>query len=270
MSNEPISALEEKTAYFSQLPFPTDQGAMARAPLTHTHSHYTSKLYTSTIGVNPLVAAASPILSLMGRLRSATHPYEISELYLDLIHEIKSFESHAQRLNYRAENILIARYLLTSTLDETILNTAWGKESEWEKHKLLMFFQQEEWGGERFFVILERLEEEPLFYVDLLELAYICLSLGFEGKFRYLERGHYPLNEISKNLFYKIQQIRHELKPDLNPKRLHSSATRIKVKSTLIPVKLFLLSAFFSLAVVGTSFTSQQWQQLIPFHFLAA
>ena len=208
MSNEQV-ILEEKNAYFSSTPFSLEQASAAPHSHSQTQTPYHSKLYTSKISVNPLLAAASPLLSIMGRLHSTAQPYDIAELYLDLIHEIKSFDSYAQRLNYRSETILVARYILTTTLDETILNTHWGKQSGWEKHKLLMFFQQEEWGGDRFFVILERLEEEPLFYIDLLELVYTCLSLGYEGKFLFQERGHHSLAEITEDLFYKIQQIRH-------------------------------------------------------------
>ncbi|MBI5448682.1 MAG: DotU family type IV/VI secretion system protein [Gammaproteobacteria bacterium] len=257
----------EKVA-FTQPTFSTQEETDSNyvSSLAHTHSHYHSKLYTSVVGVNPLIAAASPLLSLMGRLKSAAQFTDISELYLDLIHEIKSFESYAQRLNYRPETVLIARYILTATLDETILETDWGRENNWEKHKLLLFFQQEEWGGERFFVILERLEEEPALYIDVLELVYMCLSLGYEGKFRYQERGHLTLSDLLQDLFYKIYQVRRELKPDLNGKKplLLPKLAPTQTINVLIPVKLFCLSALFSLAVVGSSFTQQQWQHLNP------
>lgn len=267
MSRESAITLEEKPAYFSQFPFLVEQdAAKIQAPLVHTHSPYHSKLYTSAVSVNPLIAAASPILSLLGRLQTSPHPADIAELYLDLIHEIKSFESYAQRLSYRTETIFIARYMLAATIDETILNTSWGQESGWENHKILFFFQQEEWGGERFFVILERLQEEPLLYIDALELAYMCLSLGYEGKFRYQERGHLALDEIIKKLFFKISQVRDELKPDLNSPKLATLPKSQTVK-VLIPTKLFCLSTLFSLLIMGSAFTGQQWQQLNPLHY---
>src|SRR3990167_9014247 len=174
--NETITNLDEKNKKNEKKkPLPLSLGPLfleqtkaTRAPLVHTHSPYYSKLYTSNINVNSLLAAASPIFTLLGRVRILPQYTNPNELYLDFVHEIKAFESYAQRLNYRAENILVARYLLASTVDEVILNTHWGKESEWREHNLLMFFQQEDWGGNRFFVILERLEEEPLFYIDVL------------------------------------------------------------------------------------------------------
>ncbi|EKD75722.1 MAG: IcmH [uncultured bacterium] len=258
------TVLQEGTTYFAPTSFLIEQTASGtRVPLAHAHSQYNSKLYTPVISINPLIAAASPILSLIGRLRNAFISQDTAELYLDLIHEIKSFESYAQRLNYRAEIILIARYALSAMVDETLLHSTSGKEKEWEKHKLLLFFQQEDWGGDRFFIILERLEQDPLFYIDLLELTYLCLSLGYEGKFRYQERGHVELQKIINNLFDKIKKIRHELKPDFNSKKI-TLKQKPKVKEILIPIRLFIMSTCLSLILIGSSLSIEHWQHLNP------
>ena len=37
-------------------------------------------------------------------------------------------------------------------------------------------------GGERFFDILRNVEQDPVRFAAVLELMYLCLSLGFEGK----------------------------------------------------------------------------------------
>ena len=80
------------------------------------------------------------------------------------------------------EQVKIASYFLCSLIDETVLNTPWGNQSNWGHHSLLIQFHNEAWGGERFFQILDRLKQQPAQGLNLLELAYLCLSLGFEGK----------------------------------------------------------------------------------------
>src|SRR3990167_2355885 len=223
--SEVTTVLQEGATYFAPTSFLIDQTASgSRVPLAHAHSQYNSKLYTPVISINPLIAAASPILSLIGRLRNAF-------------------------------------------VDETWLHSTSGKEKEWEKHKLLLFFQQEDWGGERFFIILERLEQDPLFYIDLLELTYLCLSLGYEGKFRYQERGHLKLQEIINNLFEKIKQIRHELKPDFNSKRILVKQ-KTQVKEILIPIRLFIMSTCLSLILIGNSLSIEHWQHLNPLNIV--
>ncbi|WP_235378984.1 type IVB secretion system protein IcmH/DotU [Candidatus Coxiella mudrowiae] len=53
----------------------------------------------------------------------------------------------------------------------------------WRQIGLLKTFQGEMWDGERFFVILKRSAEELALHLDLLELGYLCLSLGYQGKY---------------------------------------------------------------------------------------
>jgi type VI secretion system protein ImpK len=41
---------------------------------------------------------------------------------------------------------------------------------------------REAWGGEKFFELLDRTSQDPARHIDLLELQYLCLALGFAGK----------------------------------------------------------------------------------------
>ena len=98
--------------------------------------------------------------------------------------------------------------------DEIILNTSWGKISNWERHKLLITFHSEQNGDERFFAILERIIEDPALHIDLLELLYLCLNYGFEGKYRYQENGKAMLETIIDRLFERIRYQRGDIKKD--------------------------------------------------------
>ena len=49
-------------------------------------------------------------------------------------------------------------------------------------------FHRETVGGDRFYDLLARLEQDPNTNIDLLEFLYMCLSLGFEGRLR-VENG---------------------------------------------------------------------------------
>ena len=220
MTEDFVSTINKtNTAFDAQANFiPLDQRPPS-APIIAQKTHYRSKVYTLRNGANPLISSASPLFSIANMLRRTTHYENLDTLYHHLIHEMHAFESQAQRLNYRPETILVTRYMLATFLDEIILNKPWGEEN-WKNHKLLMYFQQEDWGGDRFFVILDRLYEEPIPHIDLLELIYMILSLGYEGKFRYQDRGHVQLTIITENLFKKIQQYRLELRPNLHAERL--------------------------------------------------
>ena len=102
-------------------------------------------------------------------------------------------------------------------VDETVLNTPWGSQSKWQEDSLLSTFFNETWGGDRFFVILDRAKQQPGRNLALLELLFVCLMLGFQGKFHVLERGRARLDEVTDDLYQVIRAQRGEVDRDLSP-----------------------------------------------------
>ena len=112
---------------------------------------------------------------------------------------------------------MAARYVICTFLDETVLRTPWGSEGIWSTQSLLSTFHNETWGGEKFFLILDRMLQEPARNLDILELMYICLSLGFEGRFGVLDNGRTKLVEVQDNLFRTIRMQRGDFERELSP-----------------------------------------------------
>lgn len=166
---------------------------------------------------NPLIAAANPLLALIVQLRGTTdHPDPLGLQHV-VINGIKQFEEDAVRLGARGEDVRAARYVLCSVLDETVLGTPWGYESEWSTRSLLSIFHNETWGGEKVFLILDRVKQSPERYIDLLELIDVCLALGFEGRYRVMENGLYQFEEIRDDLLRIIRSYRGEPERALSP-----------------------------------------------------
>jgi len=97
-----------------------------------------------------------------------------------------------------------------------VLSTPWGMQSEWAAQTLLVQLHREAWGGEKFFDMLERISSDPQRHIDLMELQYACIALGFSGKFQVLERGQARLDEIQHELFRKIRAFRGTPEPELS------------------------------------------------------
>lgn len=167
-------------------------------------------------GANPLVQAAVPLLVLAGRLRGQIAQADIESLRRQAIQEIRTFEERARRAEVPAEDVLAARYALCTVLDEAVLNTPWGAQSNWAGQSLLVTFHREGSGGEKFFQILDRVSGEPQRYLALLELLYVCLALGFEGRYRLDERGAARLAEIRQTLYQRIAGLRDNVEPELS------------------------------------------------------
>jgi type IV/VI secretion system ImpK/VasF family protein len=189
--------------------------ALTHAPLTGPQAYYRSKVISSVNGINPLTAAATALITFVVQFQTTYTYFDSNKIYQDLVHEIRAFEAQAHTQGYRSEIILLARYILCSVLDEIILISPWGEQSQWYKHKLLSTFHGEDWGGERFFTILERLSADSAIHIDLLELIYICLSLGYAGKYRLSENNQTELDEIIEKLYQCIYYQRGDVRKDL-------------------------------------------------------
>ena len=168
-------------------------------------------------GLNPLVNAASTLLALLVKLRTTFSHNDVEGLFQRLSNEIKAFESRAKNDGERPEIVLAARYVLCAALDEAVLKTPWGSESAWTQRSLLNSFHNETGGGEKFFMILDRMKEMPVENLHMLELMYLCLSLGFKGKYDVLQNGRDHLENMRDELFQTIRSCRGEFERELSP-----------------------------------------------------
>lgn len=160
------------------------------------------------VGQNPLLVNAFSLLSLVSKLRTLPFHHAINELQEQLVGEIRSFEDRTRQQGSSQEQVKTAGYFICSLIDETVLNTPWGNQSNWGHHSLLIQFHNEAWGGERFFQILDRLKQHPAQNLNLLELSYLCLSLGFEGKYRVAGSGMREIEQLRQELFLLVQRIK--------------------------------------------------------------
>lgn len=165
--------------------------------------------------INPLVAAALPLLTIATQLREQPQSPELNFLHASLCQEVKAFEKKAKEANYRSPFILAARYFLCVFIDEVILTTSWGKHSVWQTEHLLNAFQGESFGGERFFTILERSALDHHQNIDLLELGYLCLSLGYEGIYKGKANGEQERARLLDRLYGLIRDTRGDFSKQL-------------------------------------------------------
>lgn len=201
-------------------------------------------------GLNPLVAAAMPLLLLLIKFKNLQNHNNVTDLRQRVIEEIRAFEARAKALQCSPRLILAARYCICTALDEIVLLTSWGSDSIWSQQTLLSTIHRETWGGERFFIILEKMAEEPKQNLPLLELLYIILSLGFEGKYYNEEKT--VREEIRHRLFRLIMLHREEPNRKLSPSLKTVSKGKIEIKPLIPKWKIAAGTAaiLFTLALV--------------------
>lgn len=210
---------------------------------------------TLNLGINPLVAVASALLSEMVRLQQSVEREDLFALKDRLSSEIKRFEHRALQDGAESSQIMAARYVLCTALDEAVVTTPWGNESEWSQMSLLTSFHNETFGGEKFFQLLERLSRDPVKHLPMLELMYICMSLGFEGKYRVLPRGMLELENLRDSLYRQIRQLRGDVPRDISP---HWQGLTDNRRRLIRIVPLWLVS-LFTLICLGVIYGVFNW-----------
>jgi type VI secretion system protein ImpK len=192
-----------------------------------------TSLESFTPGINPLVNAAAHLLMEIVALRSSGRGEAVQTVEVDqgekddpaletlrarLEAEIRGFESQALASEIDNSQALAARYVLCTTLDESVSTSPQGAGGGWSSKALLSTFHNETWGGEKFFLILDRCMQQPARNLYLLELLYLLLSLGFEGRYKLKSRGPIELETLRERIYRQVRLLRGEVSPDLSKK----------------------------------------------------
>lgn len=198
-----------------------------------------------------LVRAAAPLLLIAAQLRNSVERADVQALRQQVVEEMDRFQQVAQKDGIEAGDIIAARYVLCATLDETVLMTPWGSRSEWSSNSLLNHYHSETWGGEKVFTILDRVKVNAARKLPLLILIHACLMLGFEGKFRVLERGRDQLEDLRNDVSRTIKRYTHT-KSDEPLSRSAKGAKGGKRLNTFLPLWVVGIAAAMILFLVHT------------------
>jgi type VI secretion system protein ImpK len=157
-------------------------------------------------GVNPLVAMANPILAAVPQIRRTLRHPDPAALMANLRDQIESLELNAVSGEIADDTLSAAVYALCALLDESAAATPWGQ--KWIEHGLLQTLRGESGGAEGFFAQLDRISAESEKNADLLEFFYICLALGFEGRYRGTDADRLALQQVKDRLYELIARRR--------------------------------------------------------------
>ncbi len=247
---------DDKTVYR-----PMPGGRIRLKPLIPSEDPYSDDQFdeyqhrtAATESTNLLITSSFSLLSLVPKLRNLPFLQTINELREKLIEEIKSFEDQALKKGVSPNQVDTAKYFLCSLIDEAVLNTPWGSESGWGHNSLSSHFFRKMLGGEEFFSNIDRLKQRPAENLNLLELAYLCLSLGFEGKYRFTSNGLSALDKERQELYLLIQRIRGDAQPELSIHWQGAQNFRNRV-TRRVPLWVFSAVVALSIFMVFLGFT---------------
>lgn len=162
-----------------------------------------------------------------------------------------------RRRGYVGEDVELAAFATIAFLDESILNLRSPVFADWPKQPM----QEQRYGhhiaGEIFFKNLMNLmgRNDSHDTADILEIYYLCLLLGFAGKYSLGGRGE--LYAIQQQTGEKIQRIR-KLTSQLSPYWALPQGDVIR-KGSDPWVKFLLWGSVACVVLTGVAFAAYKW-----------
>jgi type VI secretion system protein ImpK len=157
------------------------------------------------------------VLTAIVRLRSNRQAVsDANSFRIHMREALKSADQEARKRGYNADAIQLAVFAVVAFLDESILNSRNPLFADWPRKPL----QEELFGthmaGEVFFQNLQKLlgQTDSQELADLLEVYYLCVLLGFAGRYSMGDKGN--LRSILDAVGDKIRRVR-GYSPDLSP-----------------------------------------------------
>ncbi len=168
-------------------------------------------------GSNQLAVTAAGVLAAAIRIDAERGKLDLERLRRAMVEAVHQFEKDALATGMDPQSLRAARYALCATVDDIVLSTPEGRASTWTQQSMTAIFHNEVVGGERFFDILEQLQRDLGRQEPVVELMYLCMSLGFTGRYRVRPRGVAEMTELREGIYNTIRQRHAEVERDLSP-----------------------------------------------------
>ena len=167
---------------------------------------------------------ASDLLYEVVLLRSLQQAPDIDELRARLVTKVRTFHRQTLGDGISADTVERAQYAICTLLDEVISGSEWGR-GGWSKYSLLMIFHGQTSGGDGFFAYLDAAELKPQENLELLEVMYLCLTLGLEGRYRIQSEGRAAL-VLRRNQLFETIRLQRGYLPKAHQDKHFRSASR--------------------------------------------
>ncbi len=157
---------------------------------------------------NPLINLAAELLAILTTLEMAESSPNTAELHGYLKQGITELHSKGLRADYSPRVMEKVCYLLSAALDEEVMRTWWGQNLCWENNSLVAGMFQQRNAGEVFFILVDQARQNLPAMLDFLELAYLLIRLGFNGRF--LDKNSRQLVELTGQIYQEVRELRPE------------------------------------------------------------
>ncbi|CAH0539705.1 type IVB secretion system protein IcmH/DotU [Vibrio marisflavi] len=189
---------DDKESDVAEQDLSTDTSTKARVKVSSTQVEFLRHFDKAE---NQLINISSELLATVLKISTLPEPEDLASLRGRLVEDINSIKAKGATLTYPVAVIDKLCFLYAVVVDEFIIYTEWGEKRGWENKTLLSDLFGMRNGGELFFTVAEKAIRQPSKLIDLIELIYLFINIGFKGQYR--EAG----SEQLKSFVHKLEQI---------------------------------------------------------------
>ncbi len=214
---------------------------------------------SKTIGGNRSVSSlCTDLFLIVIRMREAENLGDPAALRKLIAYYLDLFKKNCATFAMNPEAIEDVTYALVALIDETVLSIPGECRDFWLSHPLQLDFFGHSNAGQEFFKRLEKILLESEKKKDVLVVYYLCLSLGFEGKYKIgnmQERA-----TIIEDLGIRLKKLKVNASTTLSPHAYHAEGGKPpKGKVMLLPLWIAATVCIASLAILyGAFFLSNE------------
>jgi type VI secretion system protein ImpK len=147
---------------------------------------------------NELIDLAAPLLRMMMKIKSGVVTPS-NEMRRQIDDWFKKLEERGSQSGYKERQLLDVKFALAAFVDETVLAGGFPLREEWERYPLQLEYFREALAGNKYFERLDSLIKQG--EVEVVEVYYLCLLLGFKGRYSVFLEDQLP-NVINSTAEY--------------------------------------------------------------------
>ncbi|CAA0095014.1 Uncharacterised protein [BD1-7 clade bacterium] len=206
----------------------TDQGTTAAIQLNECDSPFLAADH------NPVIAAARPLMNWGVYLHRQKECISVNVVFDDINQRLDDFVRRLDKLGMPPGSTSAAHFMLCAFIDEMVLSSSWGIRSQWAEQGLVLKHYQTINGGNRFFDIVDNHMADVGRYQRTLELVFLLLCAGYQGKYRTMKTAEPELANMRQRMFHALNTDRQDIKvlspklaqkPDIKPQKLRNRMT---------------------------------------------
>ena len=146
----------------------------------------------------------APCFALILQLRASSDFGDIEVLRRRIIDLLGDIEREALAAGIPAEDLKRVKFALVAFIDETLLSSDGPQQERWMSEPLQSQLYNRYDLGEVFFERLAKMREQPEAHAEVLEVYYLCMTLGFKGKYQLHEQER--LREIIETTYEELRR----------------------------------------------------------------